>query len=232
MRPKIVTVIGRGSSASRLITNTLHCSGFFMGSLQNLNVSYDKEPYQLMYGIAKSFLKKIVFDGNSYDLQPAINGCGLKDIEDIRFYLNDILTHVSAKRGWKLPETTFIYPWLSKLYPEFYYIHWQRNPMRNAPHYSDKMLNGIGAFGGLENPDISLWSWKIQYDIVTSVPKPERFITVRMEDFINDQDQELERLSDFLGEKIEKLQVYKNKTEYPHIDMPEQVIQSAKELGY
>jgi hypothetical protein len=232
MRPKIVTVIGRGSSASRLITNTLYCSGFFMGSLQNLNISYDKEPYQLMYDIAKSFLKKIVFDRNSYDLKPAINGCGLKDIEDIRFYLNDILTHGSAKRGWKLPETTFIYPWLSKLYPEFYYIHWQRNPMRNAPHYSDKMLNSIGAFGGLENPDISLWSWKIQYDIVNSIPNPERFITVKMEDFIGNQDQEIERLSDFLGEKIEKLQVYKNKTEYPHIDMPDPVMHSAKKLGY
>jgi len=232
MSPKIVTIIGRGSSASRLIAKTFSSSGFFMGSPQFRNVSYDKEPYALMYDIAKRFISQIKFDGNHYNLQPAIEGCTAKDAEDIRRYLHDILLDKSPKKGWKLPETTFIYPWLTRLYPEFYYVLWFRNPMRNAPHYSDKLLNHFGAFGGLKNANISLWSWKLQYDIIKSVPYPERSIVVKMEDFIENQDHELKRISDFVGEKIEKLQVYKNKTSYTQIKMPDPIVQAASELGY
>ena len=43
-------------------------------------------------------------------------------------YLADVLKDGSKHRGWKLPETTLIYPWIVRLFPEIKYIHWIRDP--------------------------------------------------------------------------------------------------------
>jgi hypothetical protein len=52
---------------------------------------------------------------------------------------------------------------------------------------------------------VQAMSWKYQYDIVKSVPEPERFITMRYEDFCVDHEQEVARLAEFLGIELEPL---------------------------
>ena len=62
----------------------------------------------------------------------------------------------------------------------------------------------ICATFGIQYPEIEderlrrAISWKYQYDLVKSTPKPERWIEVRFEDFVLKQDETLERLEDFL----------------------------------
>ena len=42
-------------------------------------------------------------------------------------------------------------------------------------------------------------SWKYQYDLMQSTPKPRHWLEVRFEDFVLDQEATLKRLEAFLG---------------------------------
>lgn len=199
----------------------------------HLNKSMDKGPYELAYGIVKRFIRKIEFErDNTFDLRPAFEARTLLDVDEIRQYLRDIICHPSNMKGWKLPETTFLYPWLVDLYPEVYYIWWLRDPRRNAFHLSDNFLSARRPFLGIGHRDFRFWSWLVQYRIVRQTSMPERFITIRMEDFLNHQDRELERLSDFLGVKLIKLEVDPRKAEYQKCVLPTPVAAAAAEMGY
>ena len=48
-------------------------------------------------------------------------------------------------------------------------------------------------------------SWKYQYDLVKSTPKPQKWIEVRFEDFIMKQPATLRRLERFLGFKLGRI---------------------------
>jgi hypothetical protein len=43
-------------------------------------------------------------------------------------YLQHVLASDEPQRGWKLPETTLIFPWIIRMFPNIKYIHWIRDP--------------------------------------------------------------------------------------------------------
>jgi hypothetical protein len=198
----LITVIGRGHSGTRAISHTLYASGVFMGD--TINRSGDKVPPHALYDACKVMARHVRWEGGL-----SWNFSALHDMEiDAEFkllidtYLQDVLQEGSPNKGWKLPETTLIYPWIARLFPDAKYIHWIRDPR-------DCILSGHGTDDmrrfGIEYPatdDIRerrAISWKYQYDLMRSTPRPRHVLPVRFEDFVLRQEETLERLEDFLG---------------------------------
>ena len=46
----------------------------------------------------------------------------------VESYLASVLSSDAEHRGWKLPETTLIYPWIVRMFPDIKYIRWIRDP--------------------------------------------------------------------------------------------------------
>ena len=101
-----------------------------------------------------------------------------------------------------MPETTLVFPWITRLFPDMHYVFWIRNPRDCiiGSHKTDDMRDF-----GIQYPETDderlrrAISWKYQYDLVKSTPRPKRWIEVRFEDFVTEQEATLARLEDFLG---------------------------------
>lgn len=50
-------------------------------------------------------------------------------------------------------------------------------------------------------------SWKYQYDLVRATPKPHRWIEIRFEDFVLNQEETVLRLEDFLETRLARILV-------------------------
>jgi hypothetical protein len=128
----------------------------------------------------------------------------------IHRYLTSVDESEAVHKGWKIPETTLVFPWIVRMFPEIKYIFWVRNPRDCilGRHLTDD-LNDFGiAYPPTE--DVRLRraiSWKYQYDLVKAVPKPKQWIEVRLEDFVLKQDETLARLEAFLGIPMAKIAV-------------------------
>ncbi len=215
----MITIIGRGHGGTRAISHTLYGSGVYMG--QALNPSGDLVPPQAMYDACRIFARYVDWQGglnwdfsraHAADIPPRF----LRLLED---YLQSVLAHKGAMKGWKIPETTLIYPWLARLYPDMHYIFWIRNPRDSiiGSHKTDD-LRDFGIQYPLPPEQAAdpqqaqtnerlrrAISWKYQYDLVKSMPKPKRWIEVRFEDFVTQQAVELARLEAFLGIKLARI---------------------------
>jgi hypothetical protein len=204
----LITVIGRGHSGTRAISHTLYTSNVYMGSM--LNASGDLLPPQAMYEACRVLARYVRWQG---DLKWDFSALHTMDIPTeftdlLHEYLKSVLKDDSAYRGWKIPETTLIYPWLVRLYPEIFYIFWVRNPRDCilGHHLTDDLADF-----GVEYPqtdDLRLRraiSWKYQYDIVKATPRPDKWIEVRFEDFALKQEDTLKRLENFLGIPLSRI---------------------------
>lgn len=198
----LITVIGRGHSGTRAISHTLYTSNVYMGSM--LNASGDLLPPQSMYDACRVFARYVRWQGGlNWDFSALHTMDIPAEFTDLLHeYLKSVLNNTSEYKGWKIPETTLIYPWLVRLYPEISYIFWVRNPRDCilGHHITDDLADF-----GVEYPktdDIRLRraiSWKYQYDIVRATPRPAKWIEVRFEDFTLKQEETLQRLEKFLG---------------------------------
>ena len=129
-------------------------------------------------------------------------------IDSIFDYLVTVNSSPSLHKGWKIPEATLVLFWLVRLFPETRYIYLIRNPRDSilAPHMTDD----LAAFG-VPSPSTEderlrrAISWKYQYAIVASTPKPKYWIEVRFEDFVLHQEETLSRLEKFLGIPLAKI---------------------------
>jgi len=198
----LITVIGRGHSGTRAISHTLYTSNVYMGD--PINASGDLLPPWAMYEACRVFARYVRWQGGlNWDFS-AVNTMDIPaEFTDLLHeYLKSVFNDKSEHKGWKIPETTLIYPWVTRLYPDIHYIFWVRNPRDCilGRHLTDDLTDF-----GVEYPktdDIRLRraiSWKYQYDIVKSVPRPARWIDVRFEDFVLKQEETLKRLETFLG---------------------------------
>ncbi len=206
----LITVIGRGHSGTRAMSHTLSASGVFMGA--ELNASGDLIPPQDMYAACRVFARHVRWLGGlEWDwsavqaMEPAGDFVGL-----IQSYLRSVLESPVKHRGWKIPETTLVFPWIVRLFPEARYIFWVRNPRDCVlgRHLTDD-LNDFGILYPLTG-DARLRraiSWKYQNDLVRATPKPRYWIEVRFEDMVLRQDETLARLEDFLGFKLARIEV-------------------------
>ena len=124
----LVTIIGRGHSGTRAISQTLSESGIYMG--EPLNESSDLIPPHDMYEACRVFAKYVTYSGNMiWDFSKVLNmDPDPTFVKLIESYLSSVLSSKSINKGWKIPETTLVYPWIIKMFPDAYFIQWVRDP--------------------------------------------------------------------------------------------------------
>lgn len=198
----MITVIGRGHSGTRAISNTLAESGVFMGS--PLNSSWDLIPPESMYEACRVFGKYVDYKGDlawdfskvlAMDPDPAF----VRLIED---YLSSVLLSDVPNKGWKIPETTLCYPWILKMFPEMHYIHWVRDPRDCilGGHVTDELKNfNIDYPQTQDIREKRAISWKYQRELMKATPEPAKLLKLRFEDMVFKQDETLKQLEEFLG---------------------------------
>ena len=206
----MVTIIGRGHSGTRAISQTLSESGVYMG--EPLNRSSDLIPPEKMYEACRVMARSVTWNGDlSWDWS-VLHTCEIPGefVDLIQGYLASVLNSSAEHRGWKIPETTLVFPWIARLYPRIKYIYWIRNPRDSivGRHKTDDLSDFGVSYPQTE--DLRLRraiSWWYQYALVQATPKPENWIEVRFEDFVLRQGETLARLEDYLGMKLARVPV-------------------------
>ena len=206
----MITVIGRGHSGTRAMSHTLSASGVDMG--RPLNESGDLLPPEEMYEACRVFARHVPWRGGlDWDFSKVL----AMDIPDeftrlVQSYLKSVLGSPAPNRGWKIPETTLVYPWIARLFPDIRYVFWIRNPRDCiiGGHITDD-LNRFGISYPLTEDERlrRAISWKYQYDLVQATPRPKHWIEIRFEDFILNQTETLKRLEAFLGIPLAPVEV-------------------------
>lgn len=206
----LIAIIGRGHGGTRAISHTLSESGVFMGA--QLNASGDLIPPEDMYNACRIMSRYVVhLGGVKWDfsrLHTMPINPEFKQL--VERYLSSVLESNVKYKGWKLPETTLVYPWIVRMFPDAYYIHWVRDPRDSilGAHLTDDLADFGVPYEHTE--DVLLRraiSWKYQREIVKATPQPARVIQVRFEDFVLKQDETLVRLEQFLGLPLVKVDV-------------------------
>jgi len=203
----VVCVFGRGHSGTRIPTQLLQDNGVFMGT--PLNKSMDligtNNVYYSVCRMAGYRARHIT--GGLWNLKTLISGTIPNIDKQLSKYLSSIINR-EGKRGWKLPETGLIYPWLARMFPEMSFVYWVRDPrdVIQGPHITDI----LGAFD-VPCPltdDVYMnraLSWKFQFDIMFQTPAPKNFLMIRYEDFLEHPEREVKRLGDFVGIEIKNI---------------------------
>lgn len=235
----LITVIGRGHSGTRAMSHTLSASGVFMG--EPLNVSGDLLPPEEMYDACRvmaghvRWLGGLSWDWSALHSMPT----PAEFTRLIESYLKTVLASSSEHKGWKIPETTLVYPWIVRMFPEAKYIFWVRDPRDCilGKHITDDLADFGVPYPPTSDPLVRrAISWKYQYDLIAATPRPRYAIDVRFEDFVLRQDETLGRLSDFLGIRLAKIPVKADAVGRHHQAAPIQGIDfladAMREYGY
>lgn len=206
----MITVIGRGHSGTRAISNTLSESGVFMG--RPLNASWDLIPPESMYEACRVFGKYIDYKGDlTWDFSKVLSmepdPAFIRLIED---YLSSVLSSDAPNKGWKIPETTLCYPWILKMFPDMHYIHWVRDPRDCilGDHVTDELENfniGYPETGNIREKRAI--SWKYQRELMKATPEPAKLLKLRFEEMVFNQEDVLAQLDKFLGIKMAKIEM-------------------------
>ena len=206
----LVTVIGRGHSGTRAMSHTLSASGVYMG--QPLNGSGDLLPPEQMYEACRVFAKFVDYKGGlEWDFSRALGMEPTPDFKElITGYLADVLNSQSENKGWKIPETTLVYPWIVKMFPDIKYIHWVRDPrdcILNS-HVTDDMRTFDIDYPPTDDiREKRAYSWKYQRDIMRATPEPAHCLKLRFEDMVFKQEQTLAKLEAYLGIKMCRIEM-------------------------
>ena len=206
----MVTIIGRGHSGTRAISHTLSASGVFMGA--PLNGSGDLLPPDDMYEACRVFARSVEWRGGLEWDWSALHSMDIPDefTRLLHSYLASVQESVATDKGWKIPETTLVFPWIVRLFPDIKYVFWVRNPRDCilGEHLTDDLTKfGIAYPPTEDERRRRAISWKYQHDLVRATPKPAHWIEVRFEDFVLDQAATLARLQDFLGFRLATIPV-------------------------
>lgn len=201
----MVTIIGRGHSGTRAISHTLSASGVFMG--EPLNGSGDLLPPDDMYQACRVLARSVEWRGSLEWDWSALHSMDIpaEFIQLINSYLVSIRESAAPDKGWKIPETTLVFPWIVRLFPDIKYIFWVRNPRDCilGKHLTDDLTDFGIPYPPTEDERLRrAISWKYQDDLVRATPKPRHWIEVRFEDFVLNQAETLARLEDFLGLRL------------------------------
>ena len=206
----MVTVIGRGHSGTRAISHTLSASGVFMG--EPLNGSGDLLPPEDMYEACRVMARHVEWKAGLHWDFSRLEAMPVPEefTRLVRTYLKTVLESQAEHKGWKIPETTLVFPWIRRLFPEMKYIFWIRDPRDCivGAHVTDDMRDfGIPYPETADERYRRAISWKYQYDLVMATAKPTHWIEVRFEDFVLRQAETLARLEAFLGLPLARIHV-------------------------
>ncbi len=210
-KEKLIIVIGRGHGGTRLISETLSRSGVYMGTT---NESGDLVPAQDMYSAVKMAGSLVSMAGkHSWDFTRLLSKePPARFVSLVNSYLENIMLHDGKNVGWKLPETLLAFPWIAKMFPNAYYIYWTRD-IRDSIS-GEHLTDNIRKFGVKNkiNPkgnspaemtaaimESRIESWIYQRLIIEATPKPQKFLEVKFEDFVLQQETTLAKISTFLG---------------------------------
>ena len=234
-------IFGRANAGTRLIPSSLSASGVFIGA--PLNIASDLLPPEPLYKACKVFGSYVDYKGkNEWDFSRVVDA----EIPDnfkklIEEYLQSLIHSDQEKLAWKLPENNLIFPWLVRLFPKANFIHWVRHP----GDVIIKMM-GVDRLEKWNIPCTKYWfhewnykmravSWKYHYDIVMDTPKPEKFKTVRFEDYILKQESTLKELSAFLNIEMQPVKVNPKKVGVRKLDVYKKYAflrKAMDEMGY
>lgn len=192
------------------MSHTLTESGVYMGA--ELNKSSDLVPAEDLYEACRVMARHVVYMG---DLRWDFSKLHAMPIDPeferlVRSYLSSVLSSDAENKGWKLPETTLIYPWIVRMFPDARYIHWVRDPRDSilGGHLTDDLADFGVPYEKTDNRRLKrAISWKYQREIVKATPPPKYTIDVRFEDFVLKQGETLARLEEFLGISLAKIEV-------------------------
>lgn len=192
------------------MSHTLSASGVFMG--EPLNMSGDLLPAEAMYDACRVLARHV---SRQDGLEWIFNKLHTMPIpgefeELIHSFLHTVLESPAEHTGWKIPETTLVYPWILRMFPDMKYIFWIRNPRDciAGEHVTDDMRKF-----GIDYPETTderrrrAISWKYQYDLIKASPRASQWIEVRFEDFVLRQEETLTRLEKFLGIPLARIPV-------------------------
>ena len=207
---RLIAIIGRGHSGTRVMSHTLLESGVFMG--KRLNLSGDLVPAQSMYEACRIIARHIPWRGGlDWDFgQVQTMPIPAEFTQLIERYLKTVLASPAPCRGSKSPETTLCYPWIARLFPDICYIFWVRDPRDCiiGGHMTDDLREFGIEYPPTEDPYLRrAISWKYQNDLVAATPLPRHWIKVRLEDFVQHQERELARLEEYLGFRLARIPV-------------------------
>ncbi len=236
----MITVIGRGNSGTRAVAHTLMRSGVFMGEPIKAD-SADLVPADDMYAACRIIARYIPWRGGlSWDFGPVQTMPIPAEFRHlVESYLTSVLADPGPRTGWKLPETTLCYPWISRLFPDIRYIFWVRNPrdcIVNG-HVTDDLRDFGIEYPRTDDPYLRrAISWKYQDDLVAATPRPRHWITMRMEDFVEHQDREVSRLENYLGFALERIAVHGDSVDrhkrVPGVPFPDFLEPAMRKYGY
>lgn len=206
----MITVIGRGHSGTRAISETLSRSGVYMG--EPLNRSWDLVPPEKMYEACRVIGKYVSYRGDwNWDFSKLLamqpDPAFVRLIED---YLGSVLASEAPAKGWKIPETTLCYPWILKMFPDIRYIHWVRDPRDCilSGHVTDDLRDfGIECPVSEDIREMRAISWKYQRELMKATPAPANLIQLRFEDMVFRQDEVLSKLETFLSMPMAKIEM-------------------------
>ena len=210
MSNKLITIIGRGHSGTRAISHTLTKSGVFMGN--NINKSGDLIPPFELYDACRVMSKHVKYLGNmKWDFSKLFTmEIDPEFIKLINSYLKSVLNSNDPVKGWKIPETTLIYPWITRLFPDIYYIFWVRDPRDSilGAHATDDLAVFNIPYDKTDNiRERRAISWKYQSEIFKATPQPKNLIQIRFEDFVLKQEETLKTLENYLELPLTKIEV-------------------------
>ncbi|HOD01995.1 MAG: hypothetical protein BWY46_00381 [Firmicutes bacterium ADurb.Bin300] len=206
----LITIIGRGHSGTRAISETLSRSGIFMG--EPLNSSWDLVPAEKMYEACRIFGSYVKYTGGlNWDFSRVIESKPTPEfVRLIEEYLDSVLSSSAENKGWKIPETTLCYPWILKMFPQIYYIHWVRDPRDCilGSHVTDDLRDfNIDSPATDDLRERRAISWKYQREIMKATTKPEKLLSLRFEDMVLRQERTLAKLREFLNVPIAEIEM-------------------------
>lgn len=215
--PNTVIIIGRAHSGTRILPEAMKENGVYFG--EPLNVASDLLPTEDIYAACRLFGPFVDYRGNyEWDFERAVSAPIPQEFIDLLSkYLNVLIEKDSPKVGWKIPNSNLIYPWLVRLLPEATFIHWTRHP-----EGATSVMMGIDRLEKWNVPctkfllhdwnyKVRAASWKYHVDIVRHTPKPKRFLEVRFEDYIAQQEVEKKRIEEIVEIQLKTLELKKDK---------------------
>lgn len=235
----LTTVIGRGHSGTRAMSHTLLESGVYMG--KRLNPPGDLVPARSIYKACRIIARHIPWRGGlEWDFsQVQTMPIPAEFTRLINQYLKTVLASPAPIKGWKIPETTLCYPWITRLFPDIRYIFWVRDPRDciTGSHMTDDLRDFGIEYPTTEDPYLRrAISWKYQNDLVAAMPLPQHWIKVRLEDFVQHQERELARLEEYLGIRLARIPVNRDAIgrykQQPGLPFPEFLEPGMREHGY
>lgn len=207
----LVFVIGRGHSGTRAAAKLVESAGIFMGHPLNGTMDLVPEPNRLYAAakIAGGHVHVQYVDRTISVTAPSLfnEPPPVEFVRNVMHYMLDggILRALACgnRVGFKLPETTFCFPWIVRLFPRASYLIWGRNPrgVIRTPHGTDDLSewNVAGVPANLTPGSAKALSCGVQMHLVLSAPQPERAVWTTLEEFCWRNDALKERISAVLG---------------------------------